>query len=157
PDEVNCILLFLVGGPSQLDTWDPKPHAPENVRGPFRPIRTSVPGIHISELFPRMAASAEKYAIVRSVHHRSAPIPEPGQQMMQTGHLFRGGQEYPHYGAVVSHLRGPRGSAPPFVVLPCPIGNTGVSISHGQSAGPLGVRHEPITVNALRHGGRFRE
>ncbi|HEV3144851.1 MAG TPA: DUF1501 domain-containing protein, partial [Gemmataceae bacterium] len=45
----NCILLFLVGGPSQVDTFDPKPNAPENIRGPFRPIHTSVPGIHLCE------------------------------------------------------------------------------------------------------------
>src|SRR6267378_3142884 len=52
--DVNCILLFLIGGPSQLDTWDPKPHAPENVRGPFRPIKTNVPGMKICEHFPLM-------------------------------------------------------------------------------------------------------
>src|SRR5262245_17721883 len=65
--------------------------------------------------------------------------------MMQTGYLFRGGQEYPHYGSVVSHLKG-RGPSnlPPFVVLPAPIGNTGVSVSHGQSAGYLGAKHEPF-------------
>src|SRR5438270_3743261 len=53
--EVNCILLFLVGGPSHLDTWDLKPDAPSEVRGPFRPTRTNVPGVEISEHFPRMA------------------------------------------------------------------------------------------------------
>src|SRR5271165_4596624 len=52
--DINCILLFLVGGPSHLDTWDLKPDAPAEVRGPFRPIQTSVPGIRISEHFPRM-------------------------------------------------------------------------------------------------------
>src|SRR4051812_23378921 len=51
----NCILLFLVGGPSQLDTWDMKPGAPEQIRGPFRPTQTNVPGIQICEHFPRMA------------------------------------------------------------------------------------------------------
>src|SRR6059058_3080196 len=49
--DVNCIMLFLVGGPSHIDTWDPKPKAPEEVRGPFRPIRTSVPGMRIAETF----------------------------------------------------------------------------------------------------------
>src|SRR5205807_784251 len=142
-NDINCILLFLVGGPSQLDTWDLKPSAPDTIRGPFRPIRTNVPGIEICEHFPRMAQMADRYAIVRSVHHRAAPIHETGHQLMQTGHLFRGGQEYPHYGSVVSHLRGPsRSGLPPFVVLPEPIGNTGVSVSHGQGAGYLGARHE---------------
>jgi len=142
--DVNCILLFLVGGPSQIDTWDPKPDAPDTVRGPFRPVRTNVPGIDLCEHFPRMARVADRYAIVRSVHHDAAPIHETGHQLMQTGHLFRGGLEHPHYGAVLSHVRGSANGLPPFVVLPGPIGNTGVSISHGQTAGYLGSGHEPF-------------
>jgi hypothetical protein len=92
-----------------------------------------------------MAKVADRYALVRSVHHKAAPIHETGHQMMQTGYLFRGAQEYPHYGSVVSHLKGRRQDGlPPFVVLPSPIGNTGVSVSHGQTAGYLGARHEPF-------------
>jgi uncharacterized protein (DUF1501 family) len=145
--DINCILLFLVGGPSQLDTWDLKPDAPDNVRGPFLPIKTNVPGVEICEHFPLMAQMADRWALVRSVFHKAAPIHETGHQLMQTGHLFRGGQEYPHYGSVVSHLRGrtPEGP-PPFVVLPAPIGTTGVSVSHGQTAGYLGSRHEPVVL-----------
>jgi uncharacterized protein (DUF1501 family) len=146
-NDVNCILLFLVGAPSQLDTWDPKPDAPDTVRGPFKPIKTNVPGVEIGEHFPMMAKVADRYAILRSVHHKAAPIHETGHQMMQTGYLFRGGQEYPHYGSVISHLRGPKpGGLPPFVVLPAPIGNTGVSVSHGQGAGYLGAKHEPFVL-----------
>lgn len=145
--DINCIVLFLVGGPSQLDTWDLKPDAPDTVRGPFKPIRTNVPGIDICEHFPLMARMADRYALLRSVHHDAAPIHETGHQLMQTGCLFRGGQEYPHYGAVMSHLRGPRSGTSPFVVLPAPIGNTGVSVSHGQGAGFLGARHEPIVLD----------
>src|SRR5262245_19365966 len=147
--DVNCILLFLVGAPSQLDTWDLKPAAPSNVRGPFKPIRTSVPGVEIGEHFPLMAQVAHRYAILRSVHHNAAPIHETGHQMMQTGHLFRGGREHPHYGSVVSHVRGPRpGGLPPFVVLPGPIGNPGVSVSHGQRAGYLRAKHDPLFLRA---------
>jgi Protein of unknown function (DUF1501) len=143
----NCIILFLVGGPSHLDTWDMKPDAPANVRGPFRPARTNVPGIDVGEHFPRMARLADRYAVVRSVHHRAAPIHETGHQLMQTGHLFRGGQEYPHYGSVISHLKGRRPEGlPPFVVLPGPIGNTGVSVSHGQTPGYLGAKHDAFTL-----------
>ena len=145
--ERNCILLFLVGGPSQLDTWDMKPGAPDTIRGPFRPIRTNVAGVQICEHFPRMAQMADRYAIVRSVHHREAPIHETGHQLMQTGRLFLNGQEHPHYGAVVSHLRGPgRSGLPASVLLPGPIGNTGVNVSHGQGAGYLGPRHEPFCL-----------
>ncbi len=147
--ETNCILLFLVGGPGQLDTWDLKPNAPDTIRGPFKPIRTNVPGIEVCEHFPLLARMADRFAIVRSVHHQAAPIHETGHQLMQTGQLFRGGQEHPHYGSVVSALRGPTSSGlPPFVVLPAPIGHTGVSVSHGQSAGFLGSSHEPFVLHA---------
>jgi Protein of unknown function (DUF1501) len=64
-----CIVLRLTGGQSHIDTWDMKPDAPAEIRGPWRPIRTNVPGMQISELFPRMARCAERYAIIRSVHH----------------------------------------------------------------------------------------
>src|SRR5213594_841770 len=70
PDrDINCIMLFLVGGPSHIDTWDPKPEAPAEVRGPFKPIATNVPGMQISEIFPRMAKHADKYSLIRSVYH----------------------------------------------------------------------------------------
>ncbi len=147
--DINCILLFLIGGPSQLDTWDLKPSAPDTVRGPFRPIATDVPGMQICEHFPLMARRARHFAIVRSVHHEEAPIHETGQQLMQTGRLFRDGHAYPHYGAVLSQQRGPRAlGVPPFVVLPAPIGNTGVSVEHGQGAGALGPGHEPFVLRA---------
>src|SRR5262245_23838010 len=155
--EKNCILLFLVGGPSQLDTWDLKPAAPDEVRGPFRPMHTNVPGIAVSECFPLLARMAHKYALVRSVHHNAAPIHETGHQMMQTGYLFRGGQEFPHYGSVVSQLRGRQPDGlPPFVVVPGPIGNTGVSVSHGQGAGYLGPKHEPFFLRADPGAAGFR-
>jgi hypothetical protein len=146
-DGVNCILLFLVGGPGQLDTWDLKPNAPSNVRGPFKPIRTNVAGIDLSEHFPLMAQRADRFALVRSVHHREAPIHETGHQLMQTGRLCPEGADYPHYGAVLSHLRGlPASGLPAFVVVPGPMGNTGVTVSHGQGAGFLGERHQPFSV-----------
>lgn len=148
-EDIHCILLFLVGGPSHLDTWDLKPQAPDRIRGPFRPIRTNVPGIDICEHFPLMARRADLYSLIRSVHHAEAPVHETGQQLMQTGQMFRGGMEHPHYGAVVSRLQGAGSDGmPPFVVLPRLIGNTGVSISHGQGAGYLGARHEPFCLAA---------
>ena len=142
----NCILLFLVGGPSQLDTWDLKPNAPSQVRGPFRPIHTSVPGIEICEHFPLMAAMAHRFAIVRSVHHEEAAIHETGQQLMQTGRLFKDGRDHPHYGAVLSYLR----AQPSHVLLPGPIGDTGVEVGHGQGTGFLGQRHEALSVRIDR-------
>src|SRR5712671_6172153 len=64
PSDVNGIMLFLVGGPSHIDTWDPKPDAPAEVRGPFKPIATNVSGMKISEIFPRMAKLADKFSLV---------------------------------------------------------------------------------------------
>src|SRR6202011_1216054 len=66
------IFLMRVGGPSQLDTWDPKPNAPIEIRGPYKAIKTNVAGIEISENFPRMAKHADKYALIRSVYHNAA-------------------------------------------------------------------------------------
>src|SRR4051812_32660602 len=100
--EVNCIFLMLVGGPSQLDTWDPKPDAKAEVRGPFTAIRTRVPGTYVSELFPRMAAHADQFSIIRSLHHTAAPIHETGLQLLQTGTLTTTETEAPHWGALVA-------------------------------------------------------
>jgi len=107
--DVNCILLMLVGAPSQLDTWDMKPDAPAEIRGPYKPIPTNVPGIQISEILPRMAKLADNYALVRSVYHNAAAVHDTGHQMMQTGWLFQGGIEYPNIGCVLAKLKGPKG------------------------------------------------
>lgn len=85
PAAKSCILLILTGGPSHLDTWDPKPDAPREIRGPFKPIRTNVPGIQISEIFPRMARHADKYALIRSVYSDIAPVHEDALQAIETG------------------------------------------------------------------------
>jgi hypothetical protein len=144
----NCIMLMLVGGPSQLDTWDMKPNAPIEIRGPYKPIKTNVAGIEISENFPRMAKHADKYALIRSVYHTAAAVHDTGHQMMQTGRLFQGGIEYPHIGCVLTKLKGPKGDVPSHVLLPHPIGNTGGNMPHGQTAGFLGKAYDPFVLNA---------
>jgi hypothetical protein len=146
--DVNCIHLMLVGGPSQLDTWDPKPNAPVEIRGPYKAIRTNVPGIEISENFPRMARHADKYALIRSLYHTAAAVHDTGHQMMQTGRLFQGGIEYPNMGSVLAKLKGPKGDVPPHVLMPRPIGNTGGNMPHGQNAGFLGKSFDPFVLNA---------
>src|SRR5689334_10965891 len=70
-DARSCILVYLLGGPPHLDMWDLKPEAPQEVRGPFRPISTNVPGLQICELLPRLAGMADRYALVRSVSHNN--------------------------------------------------------------------------------------
>ncbi|MDQ2899768.1 MAG: DUF1501 domain-containing protein [Acidobacteriota bacterium] len=146
--DVNCIMLFLVGGPSQLDTWDMKPDAPAEIRGPYKPIKTNVPGIDISENFPLMAKHADKYALIRSMYHTAAAVHDTGHQMMQTGRLFSGGIESPNYGCVLAKLKGPNGDVPPYVLMPHPIGNTGGNMPHGQNAGFLGKSFDPFVLNA---------
>src|SRR5215467_3353677 len=146
--DTNCIMLFLVGGPSQLDNWDMKPNAPAEIRGPYKPIKTNVPGIQISENFPRMAKHADKFSLIRSVYHTAAAVHDTGHQMMQTGRLFQGGIEYPNMGSVLGKLKGPNGDVPPHVLLPRPIGNTGGNMPHGQNAGFLGRTFDPFVLNA---------
>lgn len=146
--DINCIMLMLVGGPSQLDTWDMKPNAPAEIRGPYKPIKTNVSGIEVSENFPLMARHADKYALIRSVYHTAAAVHDTGHQMMQTGRLFQGGIEYPHIGCVLAKLRGPNGDVPPHVLMPHPIGNTGGNMPHGQTAGFLGKTFDPFVLNA---------
>src|SRR5215469_6047803 len=147
-NDVNCILLMLIGGPSQLDTFDMKPNAPIEIRGPYKPIKTNVACIEISENFPRMAKHADKFSLIRSVYHTAAAVHDTGHQMMQTGRLFTGGIEYPHIGCVLGKLKGPNGDVPPHVLLPRPIGNTGGNMPHGQNAGFLGRTFDPFVLNA---------
>ncbi len=155
-DDVNCIMLFLVGGPSQLDTWDPKPKAPAEVRGPFQAIQTNVAGMQISEIFPRMAKHADKFSLVRSVYHTATAVHDTGHQMMQTGRLFSGGVEHPHVGCALGYLKGGRGELPANVLLPKPIGRTGGNLPHGHTAGYLGKPHDPFILNADPNAPDFK-
>jgi Protein of unknown function (DUF1501) len=144
--ERSVILLLLVGGPSQLETWDPKPDAPAEVRGPFRSIATRCPGVRICEHLPRMAARMDRLALVRSMYHESAPIHETGYQLLQTGRLCRAGEQHPHIGSVVARLEGPRNGVPPFVLVPGTIASTGVDVPRGQAAGWLGAAYDPFAL-----------
>ncbi|MBX7106292.1 MAG: DUF1501 domain-containing protein [Gemmataceae bacterium] len=153
--DVNCILLFLVGAPSQIDTWDPKPNAPAEIRGPYKPIATKAPGMMISEVFPKMAAQADKFSLIRSTYHTAAAVHDTGHQMMQTGRLFTGGIEHPHIGCSLTYLKGPRNELPAHVMLPKPIGNTGGNMPHGQSAGYLGRAYDPFTLNSYPEAKDF--
>jgi uncharacterized protein (DUF1501 family) len=147
--ERAVILLLLVGGPSQLETFDPKPDAPADVRGPFRSIATRCPGLRISEHLPRLARRMDRVALVRSVYHNGAPIHEVGHQLLQTGRVFGSGQESPHVGSVVARLaRSRRRPLPPSTVLPARIATTGVNIPHGESAGWLGPAFDPFFLDA---------
>jgi hypothetical protein len=154
--DVNCIFLFLVGAPSQLDTFDPKPNAPAEVRGPFRPAPSTVPGMQISEIFPKTAKQLHRVSIIRSAYHTAPAVHDSGHQMMQTGRQFTGGIEHPSFGCVTAYLKGSRGDVPPHVLLPRPIGRTGGNLPHGHAAGYLGKAHDPFILNADPSAANFQ-
>ncbi|MGY8652825.1 MAG: DUF1501 domain-containing protein [Verrucomicrobiia bacterium] len=147
-DEKACIMIFNLGGPSQLDLWDMKPNAPREIRGPFKPIRTKSPDIDISEILPLHAKIADKFSLVRSCHHDGAAVHDAGWQMLQTGRRFTGGIHTPHAGAVVSYLKGRKTDLPPFVVLPELMGRGGGNLPNGQAGGFLGKAHDPFALMA---------
>lgn len=144
----NCIFVLMTGGPSQFETFDPKPGAPQEIRGPLRAISTAVPGTQLSECLPQLAARADRFAILRSLTHDAAPIHETGLQLLQTGRLAHGGVRHPAFGSVVARYLGPRQEIAPFVTLPRLLGNTGVHAWHGQQAGFLGNEFDPLTETA---------
>lgn len=143
-----CVMIFNLGAPSHLDTWDPKPDAPSEIRGPFNVINTASPDLQISEIFPEHAKIADKFSVVRSCYHSGAAVHDAGWQMMQTGRLFSGGVETPHYGGVMSYLRGRKTDLPPFVVLPETMGRGGGNLPNGQAGGFLGKAHDPFALMA---------
>src|SRR5438876_7500320 len=147
-DRKSVILIFNLGAPSQLDTWDMKPDAPREIRGPFKPIKTKSPDIQISEIFPLHAKIADKFSLVRTCYHTAAAVHDTGHQMMQTGRLFTGGINTPHAGCALEFLKGRRNELPAHVLLPEPMGPTGGALPHGQDAGFLGKAYDPFVLNA---------
>ena len=121
--EINCIFLMLNGGPSQLDTWDVKPTAPEEIRGPFRPIATTLPGVWISELFPRLARVMDKVALIRTLWHDEEACHVRGQRAIQTGRRLDGEEGRLCFGSVLAQLKGPRNGVPANILLPSRLGD----------------------------------
>jgi hypothetical protein len=148
----SCIVLFLMGGPPQHSTWDPKPDAPPEVRGPFGPIATSVPGIRICELMPRLAQRMDKLAILRAVSSGDNAHSSSGYYMM-TGVPHQpmnfenanpgAPNNWPTLGAIVQRVRGNAGPVPAAVRLPHRIFNTDGSVWPGQDSGFLGRDADP--------------
>src|SRR5438552_11576074 len=124
------ILIFNAGAPSHLDLWDMKPQAPETVRGLFHPIATSVVGLHVSELMPRLARHADKLAVVRTVHHRHTQH-NSGMYWSIVGRPYRvdntlinpSRADLPSFGTLVGWLAyrdGYSSPLPPYVITPKP-------------------------------------
>ena len=107
----SCILLWLTGGVSQVDTWDPKPNSG------FKPISTNVPGIQISELLPRVARHMDKLAIIRSMHTEEIDHPEATHYVL-TGHKQNPAMQFPSLGSILAKEMGSRGAVPAYVKVP---------------------------------------
>tara|TARA_B100000029_G_scaffold94314_1_gene84500 strand:- start:5121 stop:7022 length:1902 start_codon:yes stop_codon:yes gene_type:complete len=150
----RVILLFMWGGPAHQDTWDMKPDGPAATRGEFRPIGTSVPGLHITEHMPMMSRHADKLAIIRSVgqednnHSTGAHAGLTGRKHELKQESFNARQsDFPHFGSVLSYLQPNRGGLPTFVALPEMIHTTNGAITPGQGGGLLGRRYDPFRIN----------
>jgi len=145
----NCIVLFLSGGPAQLDTFDPKPDAPQDVRGEFSTIDTALPGVRVSEYLPYTSTLLDRAALVRSVTHTS-PGHAPGGYIMFTGYKYEGAQanfmdrlDHPHVGAALAKVSPGPGPMVPFVIVPRRL-DAGSGRRAGQWGGRLGGKYDPL-------------
>lgn len=144
----SVLLLYLMGGPPHQDMFDMKPDSPAEVRGEFKPIRTSASGIEICELLPKTAQWMHRSAIVRSVHHEGGdhnPLPSmSGFNGPSTGSLLQpGGADPPSMGSVCEYLGLESGSLPAYFYLPCYLGWGQAIRRPGPYAGFLGQQYDP--------------
>lgn len=142
----SAVLVFLGGGPAHQDTFDMKPDAPEEYRGDFKPIRTSVPGIEICEHLPKLAKRANQYAVIRGISHTLADH-GLGTRYLMTGNLPTPVVNYPMYGSVVSKEFPSSPDVPSFVSIDRPVEGPGYL---GAEFGPLSTGEKP------RFGQPFR-
>lgn len=164
----SCIVLFCWGGTSHIDTWDPKPDGPAEIRGEFSPIATATPGIRFSEHMPLLARQSERLAVVRSVHHRSSAHGK-GMYWNMTGHPPAQAEvavnqpptphDWPNLGSMIARLRqAPRGF-PGAVQLPYPLVDNG-TLQSGDGPGWLGQSSAPVLLRPGRgkpYGGVSRD
>lgn len=147
-----CIFFMLEGGPSHIDMWDLKPEAPSEIRGPFQPISTNVPGTQIGEILPRCAKITDKFTILRSHSHRDNAH-QTGRHWVLTGYppSFADGQAkgmpfnelYPSIGSIVSRELGLGGAVPPYIEMPNPLGPGGPGFYSPQFA-PFTIETDPV-------------
>ena len=146
-----CIFFMLEGGPSHIDMWDLKPDAPTEIRGPFHPISTNVPGTQIGEILPLCSQVADKFTILRS-HSHNDNAHQTGRHWLLTGYppSFADGQAkgvpfnelYPSIGSIVSRELGPGGDVPPYVELPNALGPGGPGF-YGAKYAPFTIENDP--------------
>jgi Protein of unknown function (DUF1501) len=160
-----CIILFQVGGPYQCETYDPKPNAPEEIRGLFKPARTPVPGLHFTEGLPQIARHGDKLCILRGVHHTirchnpaiycSLAGREATDPMAISNRTAAKRTDHPHYASVVTKLRPGDAGMPGHVIIPN-VTNNGPSKSPGLLAGYLGAQYDPFVLGADPSADDFR-
>src|SRR3569623_972524 len=148
----SCIFLFLLGGPPQHETWDPKPDSPAEIRGELKPIDSNVPGIQVGELMPNVAKVVDKVCVLRALSTNDNAHSSSGYWVLTgTPHTPMNSENarpgapnnWPCLGAVVKHLRPERSGLPAAVTIPAHIWNTGMLPWPGQDAGWLGRQADP--------------
>ena len=141
-----CILLWLEGGCSHIDSWDPKPNSG------FKPISTNVPGIQVSELFPRIAQHMDKLAIIRSMHTEENNHPQ-GTHYAMTGHRPNPATKFPSLGSIITKELGPRNKVPPYVLIPKPWElDFDVTYADSFHAAFLGAENNPLVLSDPSQG-----
>lgn len=160
-----CILLFHLGGPPQHETWDPKPEAAAEIRGPFQPIPTSVPGIQVCELMPRTARLLHRICVLRALSTNDNAHSSSGYWML-TGvpHLPTNTEnskpgapnDWPCLAGIVQRLRPARGGLPAAITLPEHIWNTGMISWPGQDGGFLGRSADPWLIHCDPNSPAFQ-
>lgn len=162
----RCIFLFMWGGPSHIDTWDPKPHAPDEIRGEFKPIATNVPGIVVTELLPNLSQRADKLAIIRSLNHTD-PAHLSSVHHILTGHKAPkvnsdadspSRKDTPHIGSVLGKLQPTTNGMPPFVSLPWTVMHPSApgGQAPGQNGGFLGAGYDPFLIEGDPNDEKFQ-
>jgi len=147
-----CIVLFHLGGPPQHETWDPKPDAPAEIRGEFKPIGSSVPGIRVGELMPKTARLLDRICVLRALSTNDNAHSSSGYWML-TGQAHQptnsenskpgAPNDWPSVAAIVQHLRGRSAGVPAAMVVPEHIWNDGMLVWPGQDGGFLGRSSDP--------------
>src|SRR5947199_1700918 len=154
----NVVMIYLQGGPSHLDLWDPKENLPDNIRSGFKPIPTKIPGVNFTEVLPNLAKVNDKFTMIRSMSYTPNGLFNHTAAIYQimtgytTDKVSPSGQleppdpkDFPNFGSQIVRLRPPTDPMLPFVMLPRPLQESNV-IGKGGSAGFLGKAFDPYTL-----------
>src|SRR3954469_23520481 len=154
----SIIMVYLQGGPSHLDLWDPKPGAAENIRSTFKNIGTKIPGVNFTEILPKLAQINDRFTMIRSMAYTPNGLfnHTAAIYQMMTGYTTDkvspsgqleppNGQDFPNFGSQITRLKPPTEPMLPFVMLPRPLQESNV-VGKGGSAGFLGKGFDPYTL-----------